>query len=198
MPGSEASKSEFTAEQWQKALEDPAGLFVGAETVKDSGDSLTVQRRLKVEQVELDVHCKLFRRAGGLRRPPAQRAYETGFVLLNRRISTVMPLAWLSKGTGLYNGESILITETVPGAICLAKFNSNEEEVATGMAELEAELGRYGFIHCDLRPSNVLVKCSADGRKQLIVSHCESIRRANRFALGRLGLVGRRRGSRPG
>ena len=179
--GSTASNSIFSLEQWLKALENPAGLFFGAETVNDWGDSLAVRRKLKMGQVELDVHCKLFRRVGGLKKSPAQRAYENGFALLNRMIPTVTPLAWLCKQVGLYGSESILITETVPEAVNLETC-SGQEEAAKAVAELEAKLGRYGFVHQDLRPEDVLIKCSPDGGKQLLVSHCENIRKANRFA----------------
>ncbi|NIA07946.1 MAG: hypothetical protein GWP14_10010 [Actinobacteria bacterium] len=179
LPDSAASNSKFTPQQWLKALENPRGLFAGAETVSDSGDSLVVGRKLKVGQVELDVHCKLFRRAAGLKKSPAQRAYENGFALLNRLIPTVMPLAWLCKQIGLYGSESILITETVPGAINLAEY-SEKEEVAQALAELKAELGRYGFVHQNFGATNVLIKCNPDGPKQLIVSHCESIRKVRK------------------
>ena len=185
VPGSAGSKCRFTLEQWLKALENPPGLLADAETVKDSQSSLVVRRKLTVGQVELDVHCKLFKRAEVLNKSPAQRAYENGFALLNRQIPTVMPLAWLSKRAGLGHGESILITETVPGAMSLEKCD--ERKTSKAVAELKEELGRYGFVHRDLCPSNVLVTCEADGGRQLLVSHCENIEKTIGSFEGRTG-----------
>ena len=198
LPDSMDSGSKLTLEQWQKALEDPPGLFVGTktETISDSQARLVVRRRLKVGELELDVYCKLFKQPAGLKQATAQRAYENGFALLTRKIPTVIPLAWLSKRIGPYTSESILITETVSGAICLEKLNSNEEEAATAIAELETELGRHGFVHSDLRPGNVLVKCNPNGLKQFLVSHCEKIQKADRFARHKLSRAGGRLGSR--
>ena len=170
---STASNSEFTVEEWAKALQHPKELLAGAES------NPTVRRKLKVGQIELDVECKLFKQKTGLRRSPAQRAYENGFALVTRRIPTVMPLAWLGKHTGPCCGESILISEAVSESNSLEEHG--QEETASALAELEATLARYGFVHRDLRAGNVLVKCGADGQKKFLISQCEGIRKASKF-----------------
>ena len=200
--GSTASVSDFTAEQWRTTLSDPLSLFAGpnVQTVKDSASSLVVRRRLRVGEILLEVYCKLARPRpkaisqlksfwAGLRASRTQRAYETGFALLNRHMPTVLPLAWLAKQIGPYRRWAVLITEAVPEAVNLEHFFTTEcdpsgsfqdycllKDLAATTAALAASLISHGFIHRDFQPRNILIQRSSDGRRRLLLSDCETIK----------------------
>lgn len=203
LPGSKASALNFTADQWRKTLTDPLNLFAEskAQTVRDSQSSLIVRRELKVGQASLQVYCRLLRPQSkvisqfktlwaAFRTSRPQRAYETGFALLNRRIPTVLPLAWLAKQIGPYRSLAILITEAMADTENLEQFfkancvpgegfqnHSQLNDLAKMTAELAGSLIRHGFVHRYFQPRNILLKCSADGKKRLFLTDCESIRK---------------------
>ena len=195
-----ASASRFTAEQWRETLANPLDLFSdpGLEQVKDSASSLVVRRRLEVGGIWLEVYCKLARLRpeaimrlkplwGSFRASRAQRAYERGFALLNRRIPAVLPLAWLDKQVGPYRRVAVLITEALPETVNLEEFLKERghrggdfpnHELLKDLAEMTAELAgsliRHGFIHGDFQPRNILLQ-QLDRKRRLVLTDLDTI-----------------------
>ncbi len=203
IPGSVASGSKFTVSQWQLALKDPESLFAGGqvEKLRDSGSELLVRRCLQVGEISLSVYGKLVRAQGGrlsrvmnlgkvFARPPLQRAFEMGWALARRRIPAVLPLAWLVKRDGVFAGSEIIISEAITGGTNLEEFIKSPGEQASGRGryrllkelaekagELAGGLERHGYRHGDFQPGKILVQQLDDGRKQLVLTGLEEIRR---------------------
>ena len=219
IPGSVASRSKFTASQWQRALEDPDGLLAGeqVEKLSDSGPTLLVQRELAVGEIDLSVYVKLVWAQGGqlsrvmssfgdvFGRSPLQRAFEMGWALARRGIPGVLPLAWLVKRDGAFAGSEIIISEAIAGGANLEEFIRGQAKQLSGrgryrlLKELMEKAGglaggleRHGYRHGDFEPGNILVQQLDNGEQRLVLAGLEQIRRVHwPWKADRLGMLAR-------
>jgi hypothetical protein len=197
LAGSKAALLEFTPGQWQEALanieallKDPAN-----EMIKQSASGMVMRRPLDVGPHHLDVYVKYPRRKQPwkvlldcLRPSRCRRAFEFGHQLINRRIATALPLAYLERRVGPVLLESVLITEavdcprlkpflntwlaqppqgdvhlTVPQQLRLA------QQVLWQMGRMLQRLHDNRYAHRDLKANNLLVRWTGPSPELVLV-----------------------------
>lgn len=137
----------------------------------------------RIELPQAEVYLKHYRvrglRASGrmlLRRSPARREYRAACRLLERRVPTILPLAWGKCRTLGLGSEHFLITQGVRDATTLAEYidrvlpdlspleqSRARRQVAEALARFCAALHQAGIYHDDLHLGNVLVRSSPCG-----------------------------------
>ena len=203
--GSRAAAMEFTSAQWHQALEhldelisDPAN-----EVVKDSASGRVLRRRLRVGDQDLDVFIKCPRRKHAwkflldcLRPSRPKRAFILGHQLLNRRIATALPLAFLERRVGPVPMGCVLITEAVNSPMLKTFLNTWLARPPQGDAHLSVpqqrqlaqqvlcEMGRMlqrlhdkGYSHRDLKAENLLVRWEGKN-PELVLLDLDGLKRA--------------------
>jgi len=190
-PGSTAASQVFTAEQWAEALSGGPGLLEGdgVEVIKDSPSGRVVRRRLKVGEIELDVHIKRPRRKRTwkiildyLRPSRPLRAFKIGHQIMTRGVDTALPLAAIERRIGGFLTDSILITETVPAShlnqflhvrlahvadpqlagLSEARQESIARSVLSSLGLMVRRLHDNNLVHRDLKSGNILVHWTPD------------------------------------
>jgi tRNA A-37 threonylcarbamoyl transferase component Bud32 len=186
LAGSRAAAMEFTSAQWHKALEHPEQLLgdPANEVVKDSASGRVLRRHLRVGGHDLEVYVKAPRRKHAwklpldcLRPSRPKRAFALGHQLLNRRIATALPLAYLERRVGPVLMESVLITEAVNSPLLKSFLNTwlgvppqgdvhltvpqqrhLAQQVLAEMGRMLQRLHDKGYSHRDLKAGNLLVR----------------------------------------
>jgi tRNA A-37 threonylcarbamoyl transferase component Bud32 len=203
--GSAAGALEFRLEDWQKVLANPEVLFLGdVKIVKDSPSSQIVRRSLTVGPHRLEVFIKRLRRkfvrrvaVDCFRRARSVRAFKLGHALLNRRISTALPLAALERRVGPVLMDCFLITEAVDapnlreflhtrlgsrpktGArLTAAQQQRLAREMPWQFGRLVQRLSDDGFAHRDLKAGNLLIRWSPGREMEVILLDLEGLRRS--------------------
>jgi len=193
-PISAAARMEFDADAWRSALAEPERLLEGpaVPVLKVSKSTRVVRRTLTVGVNAIDVYIKRRRRKKWhkalidlFRRGRAVRAFRLGHALITRRFPTALPLAALERRTARLLHESILITEAVDASVSLDKlWDSAGPPAAIRPRDLAAPLGRLlrslhdgGFVHRDLKASNLLVRSAPDGSVAIILIDLDGLRR---------------------
>ncbi|MDD4891443.1 MAG: lipopolysaccharide kinase InaA family protein [Phycisphaerae bacterium] len=196
-PASAAINATFSPADWQAALADVRALIdrptgEGERVYKDSPSTQVVRRQIQVGPHRLDVFVKRYpfrwRLAAVvecLRRSRAKRAFRAGHALLMRGLPTVLPLACLERRVGGVLVESVLITESAADALPLHRFVREQlpgqppavrRSLADRLGAAMATLRSAGFVHRDLKTSNVLVR-DAGGRADLLLIDLDGLRR---------------------
>jgi len=198
-PGSTAADQVLTTEQWTRVLSQGTRLLEGdgVEIIKDSPSGQVVRRRLKIGEIELDVHIKRPRRKRPwkivldcLRPSRSLRAFRIGHQLMTRGVNTALPLAAVERRIGPFLTDSILITETVPAShlnqflhvrlahvadpqlagLSQAKQESIARNVLSSLGHMVRRLHDNNLVHRDLKSGNILVHWTlADGPRVVLI-----------------------------
>ncbi len=205
LAGSRAAAMEFTSADWHKAIErleellsDPAN-----EVVKDSASGRVLRRRLRVGSHDLEVFIKAPRRKHAwkvlldcVRPSRPKRAFTLGHQLLNRRIATALPLAYVERRVGPVLTGSVLICEAVNSPMLKSFLNTWLARPPQGDARLSVpqqrqlaqqvlwEMGRLlqrlhdkGYSHRDLKAENLLVRWEGE-TPELVLVDLDGLKRA--------------------
>jgi tRNA A-37 threonylcarbamoyl transferase component Bud32 len=100
------------------------------------------------------------------RRPKAERATLNALELIDAGIPTAVPVAWGVRRRWGIEASSMLIMEHLTGAVHLGRWNGDRLPVIRRIGRLIGSLHRAGFMHRDLKPTNLLV--TPDGSPYLI------------------------------
>jgi len=205
MAGSQAASCSLSADDWRRALADPAVLLSGkgVEVVKDSPSSLVVRRRLRVGPHELDVFVKRVRRkrrwkalADCFRPSRPMRNFALGHALLTRRIATALPLAALERRVGCVLTDSILITEAVKAPrlhdflntwlatpprgdtpLDVPEQRQLAQEVLWQLGRMLQRLHDNRFAHRDLKATNILIRWSPGTSPEVVLVDLDGLTR---------------------
>ena len=211
-PGSTAANQVFTAEQWAEVLARGPGLLEGddIEVIKDSPSGRVVRRRLKVGEIELDVHIKRPRRKRAwkialdcLRPSRSLRAFRIGHQLMTRGVDTALPLAAIERRIGGFLTDSILITETVPASHLnqflhvrlahvadpqLAGLSRTMQEsiarnVLSSLGHMVRRLHDNNLVHRDLKSGNILVHWTLSDGPSVVLIDLDGLKRVARISM---------------
>ncbi|TVS15953.1 MAG: hypothetical protein EA417_11895 [Gammaproteobacteria bacterium] len=186
---------------WESGdLRDPDRFMAAGVTLKDDASSWVVRTCIGDERVVIkrERHPDPWRRwRRMLRRSRAQRAWSAAHWLQAAGIACAAPLGWIERRHGPLYAASWLISRHVPGvdaASALAARQAEPEclmQLLDALADVLLRLQRCGFVHGDLKASNVLV--GKDGLPVLIDLHAVhrplSWRRAQAFERDRARLL---------
>ena len=176
---SAASQQQFTRQDWQQALSDPAALVRGPEVLKEGSKATVSAGPLTVGGIELQVVFKHARRRSGvrgivdaIRLSRAMRQWHGAHALINRQLPTAWPLAALEHHRFGFLVESVLITERIGEAASLhwllrhggvpAK-GVQRKALAESLGRLIAGIGLQGMRHRDCKLSNIVIRHCPDG-----------------------------------
>jgi len=133
------------------------------------------------------------------------KAFQSGHELLNRRITTALPLAAVELRKGMFLSDSILITETVDAPQLNQFLNpSIGPKVDTKLAKCSDEelqeltqytLTRLGqtvrllhdnkFAHRDLKSVNILVPWQDTGKPEILLIDLDGLRKVHHITAKR-------------
>ncbi|MCP4374676.1 MAG: phosphotransferase [bacterium] len=211
-PGSVATDHVFTCQQWKEVLSRGESLLEGddVEVIKDSPSGRVVRRRLKVGDVELDVHIKRPRRKRAwkaildcLRPSRSLRAFRIGHQIMTRGVDTAVPLAAIEKRVAGFLTDSILITETV-SALHLNQFlhvrlshvtdpqladlsQTRQETIARNVLDnlglMVRRLHDNNLVHRDLKSGNILVHWTIEDGPNIVVIDLDGLKRVARISM---------------
>jgi tRNA A-37 threonylcarbamoyl transferase component Bud32 len=211
-PGSLAAAHSFTAAQWTEILAQGPKLLEGdnVEVIKDSPSGRVVRHRLKIGQVELDVHIKRPRRKRAwkiildcLRASRPLRAFRLGHQMMTRGVETALPLAAIEKRVGPFLTDSILIAETVQASHLNQFLHVRLAHVAdpqlAGLTEAQQEtvardvLNRLGLMvrrlhdnnlaHRDLKSGNILVHWTPEDGPSIVLIDLDGLKRVSHITM---------------
>lgn len=191
---STAGRAAFSRADWEAALADVRELIdappaEGERVHKDTGTTKVVRRVLRVGGHCLDVFVKhypwrarLAALVEGFRRSRATRAFRDGHHLAMHGLPTALPLACLTRRMGPVLIESVLITESAVDALPLHRFIREQlpalpphdafccrRTVAEQIGQAIATLFAQGWLHRDLKTSNVLVHCDGQSAEVILI-----------------------------
>ncbi len=211
-PGSSAANHVFTAAQWSEVLSRAPGLLEGdgVEVIKDSPSGRVVRRRLKVGEIELDVHIKRPPRKRAwkialdcLRPSRSLRAFRIGHQLMTPGGDTALPLAAIARRNGGFPTDSILITETVPASHLnqflhvrlahvadpqLAGLSRTMQEsiarnVLSSLGHMVRRLHDNNLVHRDLKSGNILVHWTLSDGPSVVLIDLDGLKRVARISM---------------
>ncbi|MDP6543956.1 MAG: lipopolysaccharide kinase InaA family protein [Phycisphaerae bacterium] len=211
-PGSTAASHVLTAEGWSEVLARGPELLEGdgVEIIKDSPSGRVVRRRLKVGEVELDVHIKRPRRKRTwkiifdcLRASRPLRAFRIGHQMMTRGVDTALPLAAIEKRTGPFLTDSILITETVAASHLnqflhtrlthvadpqLAELSEDKQEsiarnVLSSLGHMVRRLHDNNLVHRDLKSGNILVHWTLEDGPNVVLIDLDGLKRVAHISM---------------
>ena len=211
-PGSTAGTHVFTRAQWEAILAQGPSLLEGEDVkvIKDSPSGRVVQRKLKVGDIELEVHIKRPRRKQSwkilmdcFRASRPLRAFRLGHQMMTRGVDTALPLAAMERRIGPFLTDSILITETVHAShmnqflhIRLAHVADpqlaglSEAEQSTVAQNVLRSLGRMvrrlhdnNLVHRDLKSGNILVHWTPEDGPSVILIDLDGLKRVSRITM---------------
>jgi tRNA A-37 threonylcarbamoyl transferase component Bud32 len=211
-PGSTAAGCVLTSEQWTEILAQGPKLLEGddVEVVKDSPSGRVVRRRLKVGDIELDVHIKRPRRKRAwkvildcLRPSRPLRAFRLGHQMMTRGVDTALPLAAIEKRVGPFLTDSILIAETVQASHLnqflhvrlahvadpqLAPLSQAEQEtvarnVLSNLGRMVRRLHDNNLVHRDLKSGNILVHWTPEDGPNVVLIDLDGLKRVSRISM---------------
>jgi tRNA A-37 threonylcarbamoyl transferase component Bud32 len=182
----------------------------GVEIIKDSPSGRVVRRRLKVGEVELDVHIKRPRRKRTwkiifdcLRASRPLRAFRIGHQMMTRGVDTALPLAAIEKRTGPFLTDSILITETVAASHLnqflhtrlthvadpqLAELSEDKQEsiarnVLSSLGHMVRRLHDNNLVHRDLKSGNILVHWTLEDGPNVVLIDLDGLKRVAHISM---------------
>ena len=211
-PGSTAADQTFTTEQWTEVLARGPNLLEGddVEVIKDSPSGRVVRRRLKIGEIELDVHIKRPRRKRTwkiildcLRASRPLRAFRIGHQLMTRGVDTALPLAAIERRIGGFLTDSILITETVRASHLnqflhvrlghvadpqLAGLSEAEQEsiarnVLSSLGHMVRRLHDNNLVHRDLKSGNILVHWTLEDGPSIVLIDLDGLKRVSHISM---------------
>lgn len=201
--GSTASGLVLDRAWWKRTLADPLHWFHDADRDlrKDSHSAVVVRAVLETSADPLPVIIKRPLARDGIRAlrhrlPPSRawRGWSMGNALLNREVPAARPLAVLERRQGPLVGDSLLITEFIPGARDLdahlrAEYAAlSPREWRRHKADLRAvivrelrRLQQRGFAHRDCKAQNILIRPEERG-PALFWIDMDGVRRVKRLS----------------
>ena len=211
-PGSTAADHVFTAEQWSEILSRGPALLEGdgVEVIKDSPSGRVIRRRLKVGELELDVHIKRPRRKRSwkilldcLRASRPLRAFRIGHQMMTRGVDTALPLAAVERRVAGCLTDSILITETVPAShlnqflhvrlahvadpqlagLSEARQESIARNVLSSLGHMVRRLHDNNLVHRDLKSGNILVHWTPVDGPGVVLIDLDGLKRVARISM---------------
>ena len=211
-PGSTAANQVFTAEQWSEVLSRGPALLEGdgVEVIKDSPSGRVIRRRLKVGDIELDVHIKRPRRKRAwkiildcLRPSRPLRAFRIGHQMMTRGVDTALPLAAVERRVAGFLTDSILITETVPAShlnqflhvrlahvadpqlagLSEAKQESIARNVLSSLGHMVRRLHDNNLVHRDLKSGNILVHWTPSDAPSVVLIDLDGLKRVAHISM---------------
>ena len=181
-PCSAASHLSFRADDWKRILECPEALvehlLAQSRPIKHSRSALVSRGAIDVGDHRVSVVCKrhIRRKPLGaiwdcLRHSRCLRAWKLSYALLHRGIPVAQPLAVLERRIGPYLADSLLITEEVKPSLNLRVFLTTvlpamprrqrqtiKPVLMDQLAALLRRMYRSGFVHRDMKATNILVQ----------------------------------------
>jgi serine/threonine protein kinase len=188
VPGSDASRMTFAADQWREWLADPLKWTRSDQTryaIKKSASGVVCRSQLPAGGTEIDVICKrarprtLIKRLKNLiRQSRAMRTWKLGNALLSRQIPTARPLAVVERRHLGVRRDSLVITEYIANAHDLdtvltvelrelppGRQQTVKRQVISSLASVIRSFHARGFIHRDLKAPNIMVQWDPVGEE---------------------------------
>lgn len=199
-----AGRSQFTPDDWHKALADIPSLLVGAQVVKDKKSRRVLSTRIKVGAIDLDVFItqprltNIWKRVLACLRPArTTRAFRLGHALLNRRMPTAIPLACVSRRVGPVLLDSLLISQAVAGDPLnryiekgVAERTKSPAQRHQPLLDVTWQLGRMlqrlhddNFAHRNLSETNILMRTVNSASPQVVLLELAGLRRVGRMTM---------------
>lgn len=172
----------FNADAWRKLLTNPLDiprrLAEQTRPIKNSRSGMVCRGKIRVGEHEIDVVCKQHFRRKPLARiwdcwrdSRALRAWKISYALLHRMLPVAQPLAVLEQRIGPYLKANLLITEEIRPCMNLRMLLTTllptltptmrravKLHLTTQLTTVLKRMQQRGFIHRDMKASNILVR----------------------------------------